>query len=347
MKTSAIAIRAPNWIGDSVMCLPAIRALKALRPRTRLVLVAKEYLADLFCHIPEIDEIVPIPNRLNLRATLQTARRLRRLQFAEGLLFTNSFHSALLFRMAGIRRLCGYARDGRSLLLQQKIRVVEEGLHHQHYYLRLVETCLHMRSEIVYPALLKVSEQEKNRGRFLIEEMGIAAARPLVAVAPAVAYGPAKAWPADRFRRLIQEIRRSWPSAAILILGSAAEARKTEAVAAGLEGNVHNLAGRLPLRDAIILLSFCHLAVTNDSGLMHLAAGLEVPLVALFGPTRPEKTAPLSRRYIRLYHPADCAPCLHRECPLDHRCLKAISVEEALAACRQLLEPSPPPGSRP
>jgi heptosyltransferase-2 len=328
-------IRSPNWIGDGIMCLPAIRACKHYFPDEHLAVAAKRYLADIFLNIPEIDEIIPLPDRWT---GLPGAAALRNKHFARGVLFTNSFSSALLFRLAGIRSLAGYARDGRGWLLMDRVPPTAEPAHHQFYYLNIIEHLSGQRSRRDFPAALAVSAAEKGWAQGFLQEQGIAPERPLLAISPTAAYGSAKAWPPDRFREIIRRWGEAHPGAAVLLLGSPSEQQRIAAIAAGLPGSILNLAGRLDLRRSIAVLSRCRLFIGNDSGMMHIAAALAVPLVAVFGPTEPGRTAPLAARFRLLHHGADCAPCRRRECPTDHRCMTAVGVHEVLEAAMKLWE---------
>jgi heptosyltransferase II len=334
-------IRSPNWIGDGIMSLPAIRACKDLFPAEHLAVVAKGYLADIFLNIPEIDEIIPLPDRWTARTFCSALKPLRRRRFDRGILFTNSFSSALFFRLAGIGTSSGYARDGRGALLQDKVPVAGDYGHHQEYYLRIVEHLAGKKIARTFPASLVVSATEKDWAAGWLRELGIAGDRPLLAVSPTAAYGSAKAWPPGRFREIIRLWQEDHPGSAVLLLGGPAERHAIAALADGLPGSVHNLAGRLGLRRSIAVLALCRLFIGNDSGLMHIAAALGVPLVAVFGPTEPGRTAPLAERFLLLHRGADCAPCRHRSCPTDHRCMTAIGVADVLAAAKQLWEATP------
>lgn len=331
-------IRSPNWIGDGIMSLPAIRAFRDLFPGERLAVAAKSYLAPLFLNIPEIDEIVPLPDRWTARSLPAAAALLRRGGYDRGVLFTNSFSSALLFRLAGIRPLAGYARDGRGFLLDERMAPPPPGRHHRLFYLNLVERLAGRDAGRAFPASLVVTAAEKEEAALWLREQGIPGDRPLLAVAPAAAYGSAKAWLPDRFREFIVAWLRRHPESAVLLLGSAAERERIAALAAGLPEGALNLAGRLDLRRSIAVLSRCRLFVGNDSGLMHAASALAVPLAAVFGPTEPGSTAPVAGRFRLLHHGADCAPCRFRECPADHRCMSAVTTGEVLEAATGLWE---------
>jgi heptosyltransferase-2 len=335
-------IRSPNWIGDGIMSLPAIRACRDHFPSERLTVLAKRYLADIYLNIPEIDEILPIPDRWTVGSFVSAARELRQKRFDRGILFTNSFSSALLFRLAGVPSLAGYARDGRGWLLQQKTPRPGSLEQHHNYYLNIIEHWAGKRTTRDYASSLSVLPAERDWAAGRLAEQGIDPGLPLLAVSPGAAYGSAKAWPPERFHEFIRRWSERHPGFAVLLLGTAAEKERTSAVAAGLPGRILDLAGCLSLRQSIAILSRCRMFIGNDSGMMHVAAALGLPLAVIFGPTEPERTAPLAARFRLLYHGSDCAPCLHRDCPSDHRCMTAVGVDEVLAAALDLWEEEVP-----
>jgi heptosyltransferase-2 len=329
-------IRSPNWIGDGIMCLPAIQAYRAHFPDERLAVLAKRYLAGIFQNIPGIDEIIPLPDRWTFGAYVSALGELRKKRFDRGILFTNSFSSALFFRLAGITPCAGYERDGRGWLLHDKVPRADQAAHHQRYYLKIIEYLAGEKIETVFPARLVVSAAEREWATGWLSRQGISPGTPFMGVAPTAAYGGAKAWPPERFREVLALWAQRHPDTAILLLGVPFERERIATMIDGLPGRVHNLAGRLTLRQAIAILSLCRLFIGNDSGLMHVASALGVPLAAIFGPTEPGRTAPLANRVRLLYRGADCAPCTHRECPTDHRCMAAIGADEVLAAAEDL-----------
>jgi heptosyltransferase-2 len=342
-----IVIRSPNWIGDAVMCLPAIRALKENCPDANIYMAAKQNLCAVYKNITEIKEIIPIQDNIDFKSGFTVAKQLRKYRFDYGILFTNSFHSAFLFKLAGIKKLTGYVKDLRGWLLDKKIKFPRDNRHHIYFYLDLAEafirvcgggTCLSPG----YSNQLVITDQERENISAVLCTLGVDLSKPLVGISPSAAYGSAKEWPPERFRGLIPRLQqeKSPGNIEILLFGSAKEREKISRIAAGGDGNhVHNLAGQLSLRQTIEAISFCRLFISNDSGLMHIASGFNLPLIALFGPTRPHKTGPLNKNSRVLYHPAPCAPCLYRDCPLNHDnhvCMKAITVDEVLAAIREL-----------
>ena len=331
-----IAIRSPNWIGDGIMSIPAIRAYKEYFPADRVTLIVKRYLADIFLHVAEIDEIITIPDRWSIAGYLRHVRQLRKKRFARGILFTNSLASAIFFRLARINHLCGYDRDARGWLLADRIPCRDGDEHQQFYYLKIIEHLAGHKISRSFPANLVLSAEEKLLAPGTFSGVGIPPGSDVLAVAPAAAFGSAKAWLPERFRDVIMAWQGSHPASETVLLGTLGEINKIDRIVAGLSGRIHNLAGRLTLRQTIILLAQCRLVVCNDSGIMHIASSLNIPLLAIFGPTRSGKTSPLSESFRLLYHGADCAPCRHRECPTDHRCMTAVTSREVLAAAEAL-----------
>ncbi len=336
-----IAIRSPNWIGDGIMSLPAIRALKDHFPRDPLTVVARNHLADVYLNIPEISGLIRIPDRMTIGGNLRTANEIRRGHFELGILLANSFNSALLFALAGLKERIGYDRDGRHLLLTRPVAVEASGDHHHTYYLRLIEIVCGQKFVRTYADDLVLTAREKTEGESLLHTLGIQPSRTLVALSPVSAFGSAKEWLPERFGNLIRDLKSSWPRVDILLIGSRKEKDKIDRIAADAGVPVYNLAGRLSLRETIIVLSLCRLAVANDSGIMHIASSLRIPLIAIFGPTVPRETAPLSPGHMLFHSPPACAPCRHRECPTDHRCMQAVSVAEVLKACSRFLGDPP------
>jgi heptosyltransferase-2 len=179
------------------------------------------------------------------------------------------------------------------------------------------------------------SEKKEEMKRILEDQYGIDFSGVVIGISPVAAYGTAKQWLAERFWQLIEKIQENWSKCEILIFGSPKEREKISKIVSQ-QSKVHNLAGKLSLGESITAISLCHIFISNDSGLMHTAASLRVPLVAIFGPTQPANTGPTNRQGIILHHPVDCAPCKNRNCPLDHKCMAAIEVEEVWQALQRL-----------
>ena len=332
-----IVVRTPNWIGDCVMALPALRLLRDRYPTAAIYLAAKGYVEDIFTTVEGIDGTIRLPAGNGIPAIFRAAGALRHHRFDLGILFTNSFHSALLFKLAGVGRLAGYKRDGRGFLLAHRWDFPKGNRHQVHFYADLVGSLpgpevVSGRGVEGMSGMLTVTGDEKRSLRGILSKEGIDTGATWIGISPFAAFGPAKEWPRERFATLIQRIRSRFPESQVLIFGSGKEGDKAQAIA-GSSGGVVSLAGRLSLRQSIAAMSLCSLCVGNDSGLMHVAC----PTIALFGPTRPDKTSPLHSDVRVLHKPVDCAPCDHRLCPTDHRCMEAIGVDEVLEAVVETL----------
>ena len=336
-KINTIVVRFPNWIGDCVMALPALRALKQCLPETDIYIVAKEYLRGFFRNIGEIKDVIFIPNDISPGNIFKSARILRSYSFARGILFTNSFASALLFRLAGIGDLLGYKKDLRGFLLSRKLNFPDNDQHHSQFYLELIAGFWQDLGAVPGSDQLVVNEKEQQEVKKKLAKLGVKVDKLWIGMSTSAAYGTAKEWLPRNFSDLINRLLTTIPDSNILLFGSDKESEKIKIISQRFDSRVVNLAGKLTLRQSIEAISLCRLFISNDSGLMHVAAGLSVPLVAIFGPTLPHKTAPLSDCTRVLHHDVHCAPCLNRECPETHQCMEAISVEEVLQATISLL----------
>jgi heptosyltransferase-2 len=327
-----IAVRVPNWIGDCVMCLPALRALKDNCPRDNILLVTQEHLSEVFKNIEGIKEIITIPGKIKAGNLFKVAGELKKHTFDAGILFTNSFNSAFLFRLSGIKPLTGYTKDLRGFLLNKKRKFPgnEDKSHHIFFYQGLVEAFLDKKIEKKYSDELVITKDEKKEvTERITSRFGVDLSKTILGISPSAAYGSAKQWLPERFVELLRRIVREKEASEILLFGSAKEREETAKICEQVgNGRICNLAGELTLREAIIVISLCNLFISNDSGLMHVASSLRVPLIAIFGPTIPHKTSPLSPKAKVFYHPTACAPCKHRDCPSDHTCMKAVTVAE-------------------
>jgi heptosyltransferase-2 len=341
-----IAVQSPNWIGDCVMCLPALRALKFYFPKNRIYLICRAYLRDIFLNVREIDEIVPVSDRGQAIDIVRISRILKPYRFHQGILFTNSFRSALIFRLAGIKDLLGYQKDLRGMLLSRKLKFPRSRNHHAFFYLDLIETLAgnepdkNSRERPEFSDEPVIDNQEKKKVERILRHNGINPLNTLVGISPAAAYGGAKEWLPDRFAELNRRVLQHKKNVQILLFGSEREVSRVSAIWEKSGPGVFNLAGKLTLREAMVSISFCSLFISNDSGMMHVASSLKLPVIGLFGPTVPEKTAPRNPESHVIDHQVDCAPCLYRECPRDHRCMTAIQVEDVLELTMNLLSKS-------
>jgi heptosyltransferase II len=331
-----IIVRAPNWLGDVVMALPALQALRhAFRDRT-LIVAAVPSIAPLFDEdTPAAPDEVLTVDKKNEAAMLGSARA------DLAILLPNSFRSAWVCRRAGIRERWGYRAHGRSILLTRAVRRPREKLHQSAYYTRLVSAL----GFDVLDALPRVSITAATRARVreLLDRHALAVDRPLVGIAPGAAYGHAKRWPPERVTALI--VRLAAHGARSVLVGAAGDRDAGREIESSLPAGVGvlNLIGRTDLRVFAGLLAECHSFVSNDSGAMHLAAAAGVPVAAIFGPTDERATAPLGDHDV-IVHQVFCRPCMLRDCPIDHRCMRGITVDRVFDAVVRRLASRAPAG---
>lgn len=344
-SVSRLYVRATNWLGDAVMSLPAIRAIRRIFPHAHLAVVARPWVADLYARESCIDRVIPYTAQKGWRAKREFAQGLRREHFDAAILLQNAFDAALMAWMAGIPERIGYNRDARGLLLTQAIPVPEPGdipRHQRFYYLELLRRARMLEQFPESDAIrLDGIGQAREAGTAHLASLDIHG--PVVGLSPGAAYGNAKRWLPDRFAEAALALAQACPH--VLLFGSQSEQSLCEAVAAQLRRagmDVRNLAGATSLREFIDLTAACRLFLTNDSGAMHVASALGVPTVAIFGATDDTTTGPTGplARVVREH--AECSPCLLRECPIDHRCMTAVTAQRVSAAAVQLLEESAP-----
>jgi heptosyltransferase-2 len=331
-------VRATNWVGDAIMALPALRALRVRFADARIAIVARPYVADIYHGQGVCDELIPYDARgehAGFGRREHLVERLKAGRFDLALLFQNAFDAAWLAWRAGIPRRIGYRRDGRGILLTQAIQVPKTGevpAHEQFYYLELLR-----RAGLINTLQgedfieLRVSEAEKHRAAQVLSQAGSRDDVPRVAIGAGASYGSAKCWPPERFAEVVNRLRMD-SDAEVVLFGTAAEGAVSAAIAAGLGKPCIDLTGKTSIADLPGLLSKCHLFVGNDSGAMHVAAAVGLPVVAVFGPTDPDGTAPVTPRRSIVQQKPYCSPCFLRRCPTDHRCMTAITpgmVEEA------------------
>lgn len=335
MVEMKILIRVPNWIGDSILTLPAIESIKLNFPEDQLWVAAQDWVKDLFASSNLAEGIIPLPKSKDLKSLQGSAQKLKSESFDTGILLTNSFASAFLFYLAKIPKRWGYATDGRGVLLTKPVRLKDEGSprHQVHYYLDLLSGLGLKPLSREIKLFLLPGEKEAARERLL--SLGLDFNRPLVILSPGASYGPAKRWPASRFAELADLFEKR-KNAEILIVGSAYEAEIAESIRSSREKKPAILAGQTTLPQLLGLISQATLFISNDSGPMHLANALRVPVVGIFGPTDPEVTGPFEQPSRVVKKDVPCWPCAYRKCPYDHRCMMNIAAEEVFRAGEEL-----------
>jgi heptosyltransferase-2 len=342
-----LVILAPNWLGDAVMALPAIADVRRAAPDATIVVAARPAIAPLFRLVPAVNETIVLERPVsivNVARWRELAAEIGGQGFDTALLLPNSIHAALLARRAGIPNVWGYRTDWRGALLTRAIHRTS-GLHQVEYYQQLVHA-LGFPNGPIEPRLV-VTAEARAAAAHLLTEAGWDGASPLVALAPGAAYGGAKRWPPASFAELARAL--SADGVRILMIGSGADAATGGEVARAFHGDPESVAlhsgraaiidvmGRTDLPTLAGVLARCRALVTNDSGAMHLAAAVGVSVTAVFGPTDEHATRPMGDAHEVLIHRVWCRPCMLRECPIDHRCMRGIGVAAVLDAARRTL----------
>lgn len=339
-----IVVVAPNWLGDAVMALPAIADVRRAFPQQPIVVAARPSVAPVFALSPGIDRVLTLQWRgkaFDWRAFRSDTTQVRETGAETALLLPNSFGAAWLVTRAGVPERWGYATDARRPLLSRAVRRPRRRMHQGAYYQHLTRE-LGMISGPLDPALIVPAEAIES-ARALLAQRGWDNARPLVVLAPGAAYGTAKRWLPSHFGRLATEATASRGAQCVLV-GSDADRATAQWVRreidSGAAASVIDLTGATSLHVLAGVFELAAVCVSNDSGAMHLAGAVGTPLVALFGPTRERETAPLTRPESRadvLTNPVWCRPCMLRECPIDHRCMRGLSPETVFAAVDRLM----------
>lgn len=340
MNFSSIVIRLPNWLGDAVMALPAMVAVRRYFAEATLGVAVPPSVAPLLAERTGLDPIETL--------VLPGSRRAQQAALAAGrfdlaILLTNSFGSAWVARRAGIGERWGYRAGLRGWLLARAVRRPRGRVHQAEYYRRLVEG-LGVPAESGHPRI-QVTDATRSRAEDVLGQHGWDRRAALVGFAPGAAYGHAKRWPPSRVAEVIVRLAAERGATAVLVgaAGDRAAGREIEltiARAGGRPAHLVNLIGQTDLRLAMGVMSCCRAFVSNDSGAMHLAAALGLPVVAIFGPTDERVTAPLGDHDV-LVHQVFCRPCMLRDCPIDHRCMKGVTPAMVFDAVARRLDRAP------
>ena len=339
-----LLIRSTNWVGDAILALPALRAVRSKFPDAHISILARPYVADIYRGQGISDELIPYDptgehRGWSGRQRLISDLRARHLDVA--LLLQNAFDAAWLAWRAHIPKRIGYARDARSLLLTKSIAVPKPGEippHEKFYYLELLRRAGWLDNlPQVDHIVLQVSHSATRRAaKFLID----AGARPharRIAIGAGASYGSAKCWPPERFAEWANRFL-AHNDADIILFGTAAEAPVSSAIVANMNRKPIDLTGETAIAELPALLSQCHLFLGNDSGAMHVAAAVGLPVVAIFGPTDPFGTAPVTPRCTVVQQKPYCSPCFLRRCPTDHRCMKQVTPDMVESAVNPWLK---------
>jgi heptosyltransferase-2 len=341
-----ILVRAPNWIGDAVMAVPALEAIRRTHTDAEICVLARPVVADLLSEQPFAHRVLQYDYRGRHRGWFgreKLVAELRKENFIVAVLLQNAFEAAWLAWRARVPERIGYARDGRGPLLTKSIRVPQEGeipRHESRYYLELlcragwIET-----SPASAQARLSVSAAARAAAEYALRIAGARDGAWRCAIAPGASYGAAKCWPPERFAlladRLISEC-----GADVIFFGTPREKEIAALIRSNMKLPALSLVGETSMRDLAALFASCSAFIGNDSGAMHVAAAVGLPVIGIFGSTDPEGTGPVTEKFTLIREAVSCSPCFLRRCPVDHRCMTQISVDSVFTAARQLKKSS-------
>ena len=334
-----IVVRATNWVGDAVLMTTSLVALRKTFPHAQITVLASPWVLPLLVNHPAVDRTMIIDKGAGLLRSMGTLTRIisnvRNEGFDLAVLFQNAFEAALLTSMGGVRYRMGYNTDGRGFLLTHKVirdeRILE--VHQVDYYLGLIEA-MGWHVEGREPSLF-LNDGDIESASLMLSSHRIADHHFIVRLNPGATYGSAKRWPDERFATIGDRAAEQW-NAKVILFGSSSERDIGLRVSQRMEHAPINLCGLTTLGQVMALIKRCNFFVTNDSGLMHIAAAFHVPLVAIFGPTNHITTGPMSGNATIVRHALDCSPCLKETCPLDHRCMLSIEPDEVWDAMESL-----------
>jgi len=322
LKPFRILIRSSNWLGDAVMSVPAVRTIKKGRPDAHVTVLAPEKIAAMWNLISEVDEVLILPDK-SLFAAMRFANRQPRFDVA--VLFPNSLRSAL--EVLFVPRKVGYRGHARAWLLNQIVRQPRRPgppEHHALRFLRIAEDC---GADVDLAAKIQLMDPPPPSSLKHRTSLGLC---------PGAEYGPAKRWLPDRFAEVAETIssrlQKKW-----ILFGTKNDTAVGETIAAKLGDKCVNRIGQTNLDELISELRDCHALLTNDTGTMHLAGLLGVPVVAIFGSTEPQLTGPLGEGHVVVRHHVECSPCFLRKCPIDFRCMKEVTTQEVVDVMMSIL----------
>jgi len=328
-----ILLRGPTWVGDAIMAIPTMRAIRYLFPDADITLLARPGQWQLFLDAYYIDHMWSGPEG-GLREWLKTVRALRRRRFDLAVLFPNSFESALLAFLGRARKRVGYARDGRSLLLTDRIKRGPKK-HQVLYYLELARA---LSFSLDIPKMwLRPTNQGEKLANELLASVGVAPDNRYMVLNPGAAFGSAKRWGADRFAECADTLGAEL-DLEVVIIGSDRERPIAEDIRSRMKRWAGILNGKTTLDMLMGVIQQAKLVITNDSGPMHIAAALGTPTVAIFGATDDSVTGPWSKRARVVREAVDCSPCMLRECPIDHRCMTRVTADAVCRAAREVIQ---------
>lgn len=338
-----IVVRGTNWVGDAVMTIPALRELRRIFPEAEITLHTRSWARGIFEDADFIDEILTFePDKSTVKTVFAQGKILRDRAFDLAVVLPNSFESALAARLGNAKKRFGYAKDARSFLLTDAVKIPawKAEKHEVFYYLNLIaeiENKLFGTNTVSQnePRFdLTVSAERKLQAQNILAENGVDFSKKIIAFCPGSTNSRAKRWQTTSYAALNDRIQKEL-SANVILIGAGDEADVSNEVAAKSKSKPFVLTGKTDLAQATAILSVCDLLVSNDTGPAHISAALDTKTVVVFGPTNPQTTQPWNASIIR--NDVECSPCMLRDCPIDHRCMTRISADDIFQIVQEKL----------
>ncbi|HVS21264.1 MAG TPA: lipopolysaccharide heptosyltransferase II [Pyrinomonadaceae bacterium] len=337
-----VVVRGTNWVGDAVMTVPALREVRRVLPDAHITLVSRPGAADIFIDADFVDDIL-VYDRSGLGSAWNQVREWRRRQFDLALLFQSAFEAAAIAFFARVPLRIGYDADRRGKLLTHAIPLPawKDERHEVFFYLNIVAelerllfgTSATESNEPQFALRVSVDRQDNAKG-FLLEH-GARTGAPLVLLCPGSINSRAKRWPAERYAALADAFVES--GASVALIGSPAETEVSSEVSQHTRNKPIVLTGKTTVAEATAIISIADVLITNDTGPAHIGSAVGTPTLVIFGPTNPLTTRPFAKTAEIIRHEPDCAPCMLRDCPIDHRCMTAITPEEVFLRARAMM----------
>ncbi len=338
-----ILVRGTNWVGDAVMTIPALRKIRRIFPDAHIALHTRSWAEGIFRDAEFIDEILTFnKSKSKIKDALANAAELKNLNFDLAVLFPNSFETALVAKMAKIPRRFGYAKEGRSFLLTDAVEIPawKDERHEVFYYLNLAATIEkeYFATQTVLDDVpqidLKVSDERRSEAKQILEENGVDLTKKTIALGVGSTNSRAKRWQTESYAKL-NDLLQNELNANVLLVGAKDELEISQEVFAKSEKKPIILTGKTNLAQIVAVLREIDLLVSNDMGLAHIAPAVGTKTLVIFGPTNEKTTQPVGSEIIRKL--PECAPCMLRDCPIDHRCMTQISAAEVFEKARKVL----------
>lgn len=326
---SNIIVRMPNWLGDAVMATPVLEDIRHRWKKAKITAMCQSNITPLFAEDPHVDELLSFQRPSGWIHRQQHSAMIEELRLGHydlGILLTHSFSSAWWFWRGNVQNRIGYIGHWRRFLLDKAVPFPpDKNKQHLVFTYKMLLKPLGIPLSNSVPRLY-VTQEEQLAAKECLVRSGVKNEQILVGINPGAAYGSAKCWLPDRFRAITMKLLTN-PNIAVVCFGDSTGASLVQEICAEMPERVINLAGRTTLRELIALIQSCHIFLTNDSGPMHIASALGIPLVALFGSTSEMTTGPFQGGEVIHKH-VECSPCYKRTCPIDFRCMTQIEVDE-------------------